>query len=64
MGLTKPPLAPQGVRGGGSGGQGRIQGRQHSDVGTARLPVSTQTLRVVASYAIGEGQLDKELILP
>jgi hypothetical protein len=44
---------------GGSGGQGRVQGRQHSDVSTARLPVSTRTLR---GCLIGEGQLNIELI--
>jgi hypothetical protein len=52
MGLI-PPLGggggAGGCGGGGSGGQGRAQGRQHSDVSTARLPVSTRTLRVVAS---------------
>jgi hypothetical protein len=42
-----PPRVGGGRGGGegGSGGQGRVQGRQHSDVSTARLPVSTRTLR-------------------
>jgi hypothetical protein len=40
-----------------SGGQGRVQGRQHSDVSsTARLPVSTRTLR---GCLTAEGQLNK-----
>jgi hypothetical protein len=65
--LPRPPGGPPpppppgggggGVRGGGSGGQGRAQGRQRSDVGTARLPVSTRTLR---GCLTGEGRLNKD----
>jgi hypothetical protein len=67
---TNETMAPLGAhtppgRGGGggqcSGGQGRVQGRQHSGVSTARLPVSTRTLR---GCLIGEGQLNKEPIPP
>jgi hypothetical protein len=48
-------------RGGPRGGQGRVQGRQHSDVSTARLPVSTRTLR---GCLIGEGQVNKDIFPP
>jgi hypothetical protein len=50
-----------------SDGRGRVQGRQRalstpgSCVGTARLPVSTRTLR---GCLVGESQLNKELIPP
>jgi hypothetical protein len=59
-----PPPGRGGGRGrcgGGSGGQGRVQGRKHSDVSTARLPVSTRTLR---GCLIGEGQLNKDISPP
>jgi hypothetical protein len=54
-------MAPGGTTGGGSAGHGRVQGRQHSDVSTARLPVSTRTLR---GCLIGEGQLNKDIFPP
>jgi hypothetical protein len=56
-----PPPPAAAVRGGQcvAAKAESVQGGQHSDVRTARLPVSTQTLR---SCLIDGGQLNKELI--